>query len=122
MQPTAPPGSGGENGALASLQDGQPIRQVLHGVGPGLDGDSKLSARERRAKLGDQLFHGMGFTDKSPGQVTIAPMGGGGPVAVMPISGLCRANVGTLCLSCSTRVQVNMIARHTRKRRTSRAD
>jgi hypothetical protein len=55
-------------------------------VGPWLDGDSELGAKERGTKLGDEFFHCIGFAAKSAGEVAIAAMGRGGPMTVMPIS------------------------------------
>ena len=52
--------SGSEDRALVALQDAEPVREIVGVIGHGFRRDAKISAQERRAHFGDQLFRRIG--------------------------------------------------------------
>ena len=64
--------SGGDDGALVLLQDGQPVADVGGVIFAGFEGEPEVSGQEGASHLGDKLFAGVaGIAEGLASEVTV---------------------------------------------------
>ena len=55
----------GEDRLAVGFEDAEPVTDIFGMIGARLGGDTKIAAEERRAKLGNHLFHRIGIVAKA---------------------------------------------------------
>ena len=55
----------GEDRFAVGFEDAKPVADIFGMIGARLGGDTKIAAEERRAKLGNHLFHRIGIIAKA---------------------------------------------------------